>query len=204
MDNKTGTVTHLPNAGIATKSAQVKSTQANIDPDVERRQRKLAFTRALVHGIARLIEGQRQFADEFGLSLRRVFPNSYELLEGQTPTQLAISLFTADWKSVSEVEIMFADLIQHQVSLFSALDGIAHAALKHMGDEGLGDGRSKLNDARAWRLHKERLQELIENDSLRFEKLVASGFVRHYIKSQENHGNNPQKGSEKIKDGRVA
>jgi hypothetical protein len=204
MDNKTSTVTHLSSAGIAAKSTSAKTTQSNIESDVERRQRKLAFTRALVHGIARLIEGQRQFADEFGLSLRRVFPNSHELLEGQTPTKLAISLFTADWKSVSEVENMFADLIQHQVSLFSALDGIATATLKQMGDEGLGDGRTKLNDARAWRLHKERLQELIENDNLRFEKLIASGFVRHYIKSHEKPSKKSEKESNNTNDGRVA
>jgi superfamily I DNA/RNA helicase len=203
MENKKGTVTHLSSAGLAAKAAAATSPQQTMNEE-ERKQRKLAFTRALVHGIARLIEGQRQFADEFGLSLRRVFPHSYELLEGQTPTQLAISLFTADWKSISELENMFADLIQHQVSLFSALDGIAHAALKQMGDEGLGDGRSKLNDARAWRLHKERLQELIDNDSLRFEKLVASGFVRHYIKSHENPGKKSEKGAQNIPGGRVA
>ena len=204
MDNKTSTVTHLPGASSAVKSAQAKNTQTHIDPEEERRQRKLAFTRALVHGIARLIEGQRQFADEFGLSSRRVFPHSHQLLEGQTPTQLAISLFTADWKSISELENMFADLIQHQVSLFSALDGIAHATLNHMGDDGLGDGRSKLNDGRAWRLHKERLQELMDNDNLRFEKLVASGFVRHYIKSRETRGKKTENESPNINGGKVA
>lgn len=204
MDNKTGTVTHFSGTGIAAKCTPAKSTQADNESEVERRQRKLAFTRALVHGLARLIEGQRQFADEFGLSLRRVFPNSHQLLEGQTSGKLAISLFTADWKSVSEVENMFADLIQHQVSLFSALDGIAYATLNHMGDEGLGDGRAKLNDARAWRLHKERLQELIDNDTLRFEKLVAGGFVRHYIKSHENRAKKSEHDSENVNDGRVA
>lgn len=203
MENKTGTVTHLPGAGLVTKGAQAKIAQPAIDSEEERRQRKLAFTRGLVHGIARLIEGQRQFAEEFGLSQRRVFPNSHELLEGQTPTQLAISLFTADWKSISELENLFADLIQHQVSLFSALDGIAHAALNHMGDEGLGDGRTKLNDARSWRLHKERLQELLQNDNLRFEKLVASGFVRHYIKSQEKTQKNSNE-QQSANGGRVA
>lgn len=203
MDNKTGTVAHLPSAGMASKNAQAKIAQPDID-EAERRQRKLAFTRALVHGIARLIEGQRQFAEEFGLSQRRVFPNSHDILEGQTPTQLAISLFTADWKSISELENLFADLIQHQVSLFSALDGIAHAALNTMGDEGLGDGRTKLNDARSWRLHKERLQELLENDNLRFEKLVASGFVRHYIKSQEKTPKSGDDDTQSTNGGRVA
>ena len=170
----------------------------------ERRRRKLAFTRALVHGIARLIEGQRQFADEFGLSLNRVFPKSYQALEGQTPTQLAISLFTADWKSITELEDMFHDLISHQVALFSALDGIANQTLAHMGDEGLGDGKGRLNDARAWRLHKERLQELRENDALRFEKLIAAGFVDHYAKTLEERQARNKDSDEKATGGRVA
>jgi hypothetical protein len=170
----------------------------------ERKERKLAFTRALVHGIARLIEGQRQFADEFGLSLNRVFPNSYEALEGTTPTQLAISLFTADWASISELENLFDDLIAHQVALFSALDGIANETLAHMGDEGLGDGKGKLNDARAWRLHKERLQELRENDALRFEKLIAAGFVDNYAKTHERRQTAKKNKPNGVKGGKVA
>ena len=170
----------------------------------ERKSRKLAFTRALVHGIARLIEGQRQFADEFGLSLRRVFPHSYKSLEGQTATQHAISLFSADWKSIAELEQMFDDLISHQVALFSALDGIANETLKHMGDDGLADGKTKVNDARAWRLHKERLQELLDNDALRFEKLIAKGFIDSYARTLERQQKSDKKKQKKIKGGQVA
>lgn len=190
-NNKTSTVAHF------SEKAQARSQD-------ERKRRKLAFTRALVHGIARLIEGQRQFADEFGLSLNRVFPNSYKALEGQTPTQLAISLFTADWKSISELEDMFHDLISHQVALFSALDGIANETLAHMGDEGLGNGKGKLNDARAWRLHKERLQELRENDALRFEKLIAAGFVDNYAKTLEQRESKTKTEEEQVTGGQVA
>ena len=192
MEHTTGKVTSLSN-------------KANGTSTEERKARKLAFTRALVHGIARLIEGQRQFADEFGLSLNRVFPNSYQSLEGQTATQHAISLFSADWKSISELEDMFDDLISHQVALFTALDGIANETLKHMGDHGLTDGKSKVNDARAWRLHKERLQELMENDALRFEKLIAKGFIDDYARTfEERHKTQKKDKQNNFKGGRVA
>ncbi len=191
METSTGTV-----ASFADK-AQGRSQD-------DRKSRKLTFTRALVHGIARLIEGQRQFADEFGLSLNRVFPNSYKSLEGQTPTQHAISLFTADWNSITELENMFNDLILHQVALFSALDGIANETLNQMGDDGLGDGKSKVNDARAWRLHKERLQELMDNDALRFEKLIAAGFVDNYARSLEQRDTSTKDTHKKIEGGKVA
>jgi len=120
MDNSTGKVTNFV-------SSTALGTSRGRGKDDERRERKLAFTRSLVHGIARLIEGQRQFADEFGLSHSRVFPNSFEALEGQTPTQLAISLFSADWKSITDLENMFQDMIMHQVALFSALAYIKNA-----------------------------------------------------------------------------
>jgi len=194
MDNSTGKVANF-----------VSSSQGR-GKEEERRERKLAFTRSLVHGIARLIEGQRQFADEFGLSHSRVFPHSFEALEGQTPTQLAISLFSADWKSITDLENMFQDMIMHQVALFSALDGVAKETLNHMGDEGLSDGRSKVNDARAWRLHKERLSELLEDDTLRFDKLIASGFVDDYVKTREQRHKSDKKAkrSKKLKNGKVA
>ena len=198
MDDSTGKVTNF------VSSSNVNNSQGRGKD--ERRERKLAFTRSLVHGIARLIEGQRQFADEFGLSHSRVFPHSFEALEGQTPTQLAISLFSADWKSITDLENMFQDMIMHQVALFSALDGIAKETLNHMGDEGLSDGRSKVNDARAWRLHKERLEELLENDTLRFDKLIASGFVGNYVKTRERRHKSDRKAkrSKKLKNGKVA
>ena len=199
MNNSTGKVTDFA-------SSSAVSTSKQRGKDDERRERKLAFTRSLVHGIARLIEGQRQFADEFGLSHSRVFPNSFEALEGQTPTQLAISLFSADWKSITDLENMFQDMITHQVALFSALDGIAKETLNQMGDEGLSYGRSKVNDARSWRLHKERLQELLENDTLRFDSVIAPGFVDNYVKTRERRHKSDRKAkrSKKLKSGKVA
>jgi len=189
MDTKTSGVAQFATANAApaaTSSASVPSQPA-VNSKQDREQRKLAFTRALVHGLARLIEGQRQFADEFGLSLNRVFPSVYKELEGQSATQLAISLFKSDWNCINDLEKLIDDLMMHQVALFICLDGVAMTVLEHMGEDDLMEGKSKINDARAWRLHKERLSEYKENDHVRFEQLVATGFVDKYIRTIEKH-----------------
>lgn len=189
MDTKTSGVAQFATANDTSSASDAGAVPSKpaVNSKQDREQRKLAFTRALVHGLARLIEGQRQFADEFGLSLNRVFPSVYKDLEGQSATQLAISLFKSDWNCINDLEKLIDDLMMHQVALFNGLDGVAKTVLDHMGEDDLMEGKAKINDARAWRLHKERLNEYIENDNLRFEQLVATGFVDKYVRTIEKH-----------------
>ena len=162
------------------KSAPLPESPA----DYARRSTQLANT--IISGLSRLIEGQRQLADEFGLSLGRVFPRSLELLEGRNPEEVLTELFRSGPARLDEVNALFEDMIAHQLALVSALDDVALASMKHLSPEQLKEDfpDRRMNDARAWRFYKERHHELIENDNLRFQQLVGTGFVEGYAQAR--------------------
>jgi len=190
MERKRSAIAQLPAGKFFTPSEEKKykeqlaeKSAEKIQQEDERKARKLSFTKELILGLIRMVDGQRQLADEFGLSLSRVFPTSYKLLEGHKTEQVITSMFRSDWTSLPEMSALMNDLILHQVSLMSALDGIAVETLYQMGEEDLLDTKGRINDSRAWRLHKDRVQELLENGNLRFERIVSKGFVEQYIKT---------------------
>jgi len=150
-------------------------------------QRSVTLARAVIDGMARLIEGQRQLADEFGLSLGRVFPRSVDLLEGRSPEDALTELFRSGSARVDELQAIFEDMIVHQLALVGALDDIALAAMHHLSPEQLKEDYPdrRMNDARAWRFYKERLRDLVENDNLRFQDVVGAGFVKGYLHARE-------------------
>ncbi|RFA29843.1 hypothetical protein CAI21_08390 [Alkalilimnicola ehrlichii] len=47
-------------------------------------QSDITADRAIAQGLARLIEGQRRFGEEFGLPLSRIFPTNSNLFEAKT------------------------------------------------------------------------------------------------------------------------
>lgn len=150
--------------------------------DFHEQQRKLAFTRALVVGLARLIENQRQLAEQFGLPLSQAFPSSHAVLQKQTAMQFTIALFRGDKDHVNALTGIINDLVGHQESIHSALDGVALEAVR-LTKEYLEDSvtQNVTADSQAY------LSELVVDPDLRFEMIVAPGFVEEY-----RHGQRPK------------
>ena len=182
MEVKAETVASLPPSSSPGGAAHVTGPESPADYA----QRSALLARTVVRGLARLVEGQRRLAEEFGLSLGRVFPNSHEWLEGQNPEEALTALFRSGHVRAGELEDLFEDLCAHQLALVSALDDIALATMRHLSPEQLKEDypERRMNDAKAWRFYKERLRELVENDNLRFQRLVGAGFVQGYTRAR--------------------
>jgi len=76
--------------------------------------KKVTFTKVLVSGLSQLIESQRQFSEKFDIPLKSVFPKSADLIDVHTSSDLAISLFTNQWRSSEILNLILSDLIEHQ------------------------------------------------------------------------------------------
>lgn len=150
--------------------------------DFQLQQRKLAFTRALVVGLSRLIENQRQLAEGFGLTLGQAFPSSHRFLENQTAMQFTISLFRGEKDSVNLLTGIINDLVGHQETMHNALDGVALEAVR-LTKEYLEDAMAVDMTANS----QAYLSELAVDPDLRFEMIVAPGFVEEY-----RHGQRPK------------
>lgn len=181
MDSTLGNVTRLPLANIGT-SKKSNSSKTKVDQN----QQKIDFAKAVILGMADLIQGQRQFADEFGLPLNRVFPNSYKALYGHRAKDFVSILFETGSQNVNEIKNLFDDLTMHQVALFSSLDGIAEEGLKQLTPEIIqSTGKGKVRDSHAWRIFKIYHEELASNPCLRFEKVISNGLVAKYIRARQ-------------------
>ncbi|QLH41622.1 MAG: hypothetical protein HWD59_02085 [Coxiellaceae bacterium] len=143
-------------------------------------------TAVLINGLAQLIEGQKRFATEFGLSTARVFPGLDHLLQTE---DLASSL--QQWLlqgdvGIGQMQQLFACLAQHQLALMAALDGIALQTINTLAGQLHSNGplKSRLSgllksgEQQSW-------QNLKANQQLRYQKLIVPGFVDTYIQVRE-------------------
>ncbi len=81
--------------------------------------------RALVEGLASLIDGQRCFADEFGLSYGRVFDTDHESFKGKDTCKVITEWLRGGEEGAAQLNRLFEDLAQHQLALVETFDEIA-------------------------------------------------------------------------------
>jgi len=93
------------------------------------------LVQTLLDGLCRLIEGQQQFANEFGLSPVRVFPHSSEYFEGRSARAVLHDWFRQGDACVPALQELFEDMMQHQLALLGGLDGVAVATLQYTSAE---------------------------------------------------------------------
>lgn len=79
---------------------------------------------SLVGGVAKLIEGQKQFADEMGLPYARIFHDGFEAFKDDTVHDVLFSWLDSGNQSHEKIENLFADLLGHQLALVEALADI--------------------------------------------------------------------------------
>lgn len=190
MESKLGNVARLPIVNNTDhRSSNSASNLPHQPTNIHKHDKNTVdFAKAVILGFADLIQGQRQFADEFGLSLNRVFPNSYNALHGHRAKDVVATLFQSGNHNAKEVKNLFNDLITHQVAIFSALDGIAEESLEQLKPNDIQYSKTaKVRDAHAWRIFKQMHSEYVENSNRRFEKIVSNGFIKKYIYSRKEN-----------------
>lgn len=80
----------------------------------------------LLDGVARLIEGQRRFAEEFGVPYSRVFMDGFEAFKGR-----AIGDVLRDWldaeHGADKLRDLLEDLANHQLALLESAGELARS-----------------------------------------------------------------------------
>ncbi|AJF06107.1 type VI secretion system-associated FHA domain protein [Geoalkalibacter subterraneus] len=142
---------------------------------------------ALISGVARLIEGLRCFADEFGLSPRRILGEAWEEFQcGNAEDVLRNWLRDGD-DGAQRIERLFNDLTAHQVALLSGVDGVAREAARRFNPQHFKMQTPGLLGIRprAWRNYCRYYQELTASEQHLHRTLVLPGFVSAYIQTRE-------------------
>ena len=152
-------------------------------------RRRGAGSRVL-EGLVALVEGQRQFADEMGLAPARVFPRTHDLFENAPPREALRRLLRGQGDDLARLDDLFADLGGHQLALMAALEQVSGQAMDALdpGQFVTAGPLPLLRELRAWQGYRNHWAELRENDLLRYERMVASGFVPAYVRAREKEG----------------
>ncbi|BCR03011.1 hypothetical protein DESUT3_00800 [Desulfuromonas versatilis] len=141
----------------------------------------------LVGGLARLVEGQRCFAEELGLAYGRVFGDGYESFKNRKPEEVLREWLTGAEDGAEHLQVLLEDLLQHQLALMEALEGVADEVLRQLSPERIEQASPGVLGLRplAWRRFRRLHAEFAGNPHLRHQKLILEGFLNGYVKARE-------------------
>ena len=146
-----------------------------------KKNKPTAVTAAIIYGLTNLVMGQKRFAEEMGLSLNRIFPQAETMLQQENIAEQIKQWLDDDNDNV--VRQLFETLVKHQLALMASIDGIVLHTLNEISsrtDKNLLKGLLKTKSR-----SKDYLQELKNNQRLRYQKLIVPGFVKHYVRVRE-------------------
>ncbi len=94
--------------------------------DARKGNRKLSgkSVHTLIDGVARLVEGQKRFADEMGLPYTRIFNDGFEAFKNQDASTVILEWLYCGNEGSSNLESLFTDLMSHQLALVEAISAI--------------------------------------------------------------------------------
>ncbi len=153
-------------------------------------QASASGSQVLVQGLARLAEGQRCFADEFGLNYGRVFGDEYEPFKGKSPEKVILQWLREGEEGARRLQNLLDDLLKHQLALVGALEGIASETVDQLSPQRVEKKSPGFLGVRpfAWRSYRDLHRRYAQDDQLRLKNLVINGFVSGYIREREKNG----------------
>ncbi len=144
-------------------------------------------SQVLIQGLASLIEGQRCFADEFGLTYGRVFRDEYEPFKGKNPEMVILQWLREGEEGAARLQNLLDDLLKHQLALVGALEGIAIETVDQLSPTRVVKNSPGFLGVRpfAWRSYRDLHRRYALDEQLRLKNLVINGFVSGYIRERE-------------------
>ena len=151
--------------------------------------KRTSSSRVIVNGLIKLVDGQKGFANEFGLPFNRVFRHSADNLRNDDTRQVIKAWLRDDQQGPTHVSALLNDIIEHNLALCAALDGIAIESLKQLSPITTHTHSPKLFGLPifTWRTFKRRLCAYLTNDYLRHQQLVVAGFSKAYDQQRYKH-----------------
>ncbi len=157
------------------KEASSQSEHSQVEPitNPEHLNRNIKL---LAKFISQLVESQRDFSEQLGLSYARVFTDDYEDFKGKKVIDVIRTWLNSGPKEQVKLARLLVDISKHQMALIAATDGVIEYAVEHLEAKS-----SSLFNAK----FKKYCQEIKENPHKRFNELVAPSLSTAYIKQRE-------------------
>jgi hypothetical protein len=176
----TGDLSELVVEEVVGNTGRVRREVADSDP-------ASGADAVLLQGLARLIEGQRCFADEFGLAYGRVFCEEFNDFKGRCPEEVLRQWRGGGEEGTLRLRRVLDDLVYHQLALVAALDGVALEMVSELSPRRVAEQTPGWLGLKPflWRSYRVLHKELEHNQNLRHARLVLPGFVTGYVRGRE-------------------
>jgi hypothetical protein len=158
---------------ILTKANQSKNSSKSEIYSSDNLERNVKL---LAKFISQLVESQREFSEQLGLSYARVFTDDYEDFKGKNIVEVIRTWLASGPKEQVKLARLLADISKHQMALIAATDGVVKFTVEQL------EGQSSTVFNKKF---KNYCQEIKENPHKRFNELVAPGLSTSYIKQRE-------------------
>lgn len=138
----------------------------------------------LARGLARLIEGQRQFGQEFGLPFSRIFTDEFESFRGRNP-EAVVRDWLADAAAGDRLETLFDDLLAHQLALLAALDDAVLQGIRRERRHTQGIRAAWKHALRSMFFAPKSAEVHTGDQTLRYLHIVAPAFLARYARERQ-------------------
>lgn len=148
---------------------------------------RVTSSHVILTGFVRLLEGQRRFVEELGLPYDRVFDEECRVFRNKKPELILRAWLKDKVEGPKKFTRLVNDLIEHNLALCAALDGVAQESLSRLAPAAVKAGSFSIFGWRpfAWVTFRRLHRAYTTNDYLRHQELVVKGFAKAYCRHRE-------------------
>jgi hypothetical protein len=158
----------------------------------------LTSTHVILSGIAKLLEGQRCFAEEFGLTYPTILHPDCQVFRQKKPEAVIQEWLQDKTDGPHKFSHLIDDLVEHNLALCAALDGVAKESINQLSPAAIKARGLRIFGWRpfTWLTYLRVHRSFQNNDYLRHQELVVKGFAKAYsfhreaFRSSKAHHNN--------------
>jgi hypothetical protein len=142
----------------------------------------------ILTGLIKLLAGQRRFVEELGLPYDRVFDEECQVFRDKKPELILRTWLQDKVEGPKKFTCLVNDLVEHNLALCAALDGVAQESLSRLGPKAVKAGSFSIFGWRpfAWLTFRRFHRAYTTNDYLRHQELVVKGFAKAYCTHRES------------------
>lgn len=159
----------------------------------------LTSTHVILSGVAKLLEGQRCFAKEFGLPYHTILHPECQAFRQRKPETIIYEWFQDKTNGPQKFSHLIEDLVEHNLALCAALDGVAQESISQLSPAAVRSRGPRIFGWRpfVWLTFRRLHRSFQNNDYLRHQELVVKGFAKAYSfhreafrRNKSHHNNN--------------
>jgi hypothetical protein len=141
----------------------------------------------ILAGIAKLLVGQRRFAEALGLPYTRVFAEECQVFRDNAPETILRNWLRDRDAGPNNFSFLIDDLVEHNLALCAALDGVARESISRLSPAAVKAVSFSIFGWRpfAWLTFRRLHRAYSTNDYLRHQELVVKGFAKTYCAHRE-------------------